>query len=396
MFPSKLGDDGLPDGWEIGRLDDWATSSPNTVKPDEIPADTNYIGLEHMPRRSIALGEWETAAKVTSNKSRFSEGQVLFGKLRSYFHKVGIAPISGICSTDIVVVDGLSRQLVPFVATLMSTDEFVAYTDQSSTGTKMPRTSWKTMRDYRVPRAPKEVVGAFGFLVQPIHEKIMHSLIENRTLAEMRDLLLPKLMSGEIRLKDAEGLEPIEKAPPASTFATDLLGEPSLTPEQEEERNAVIVAATVRALQEGDLLVGNVRVMKGTYLLKRKLELSVAEFERQAAGPYDRALNHETRSYARDRSWIRETSRKNANGERILGNRPASKCSEIDPLIDHYGLREAVDWLSEHFKGASRDWMECVATVDVALQELTRKRLDTTIENIKFDIASDPEWKPKL
>ena len=202
LFPAKLANDGLPEGWKNGRLDDWATSSPKTVKPDEVDPETNYIGLEHMPRRSIALGDWETAEKVTSNKACFTKGQVLFGKLRPYFHKVGIAPVDGICSTDIVVVDGLSKALVPFVATLMSSDEFVAYTNQSSTGTKMPRTSWKLMRDYRIARAPSTTVEAFGDVVQPMHDKITHSLGENRTLAEMRDLLLLKLMSGEIRLSE--------------------------------------------------------------------------------------------------------------------------------------------------------------------------------------------------
>ena len=39
-----------------------------------------------------------------------------------------------------------------------------------------------------------------------MHDKITHSLGENQTLAGMRDLLLPKLMSGEIRLKDAEAV----------------------------------------------------------------------------------------------------------------------------------------------------------------------------------------------
>ncbi|MDO6729583.1 restriction endonuclease subunit S [Marinovum sp. 2_MG-2023] len=204
LFPAGLGADGLPEGWGMGRLDDWAVSSSNTVKPEEVEQETSYIGLEHMPRRSIALGQFATAAKVTSNKARFHTGQVLFGKLRPYFHKVGIAPCDGICSTDIVVADGKKKEFRPFVATLMSTNEFVAYTNQSSTGTKMPRTSWKLMRAYAVPKAPLELVQVFGDLAQPMHDKILHSVSENQTLAALRDLLLPNLMSGEVQLKDAE------------------------------------------------------------------------------------------------------------------------------------------------------------------------------------------------
>ena len=44
-----------------------------------------------MPRRSISLSEWGTAEQVTSSKHRFREGEILFGKIRPYFRKVGIA-----------------------------------------------------------------------------------------------------------------------------------------------------------------------------------------------------------------------------------------------------------------------------------------------------------------
>ena len=200
LFPTTFDENGLPEGWSTGRLSDLANAATNTVKPAEVSQETHYIGLEHMPRRSIALGVWETAEKVTSNKSAFEKGQILFGKLRPYFHKVGIAAVDGICSTDIVVVDALRPQLRPFVATLMSTDEFVSYTNQTSSGTRMPRTSWKLMRDYEVARAPTALLTTFGEIVGPLHAKIHQSIHENLTLAKLRDLLLPKLMSGEVSL----------------------------------------------------------------------------------------------------------------------------------------------------------------------------------------------------
>jgi len=53
-----------------------------------------------------------------------------------------------------------------------------------------------------VPSA--QAVGLFDDIIIPMAEKHAQSVLENRTLAAMRDLLLPKLMSGEIRLRDAE------------------------------------------------------------------------------------------------------------------------------------------------------------------------------------------------
>ncbi len=168
LFPDELTDSELgeiPDGWEEGELGRVATFPVRTVKPQEIPIETAYIGLEHMPRKSVALYEWETAKKVTSNKLSFHKGEFLFGKLRPYFHKVGIAPTDGICSTDIVVVAPKTISWSSFVILCISTEEFVAYTDQTSNGTRMPRTNWKTMEHYEICLPPEPVAGAFQELV---------------------------------------------------------------------------------------------------------------------------------------------------------------------------------------------------------------------------------------
>ena len=204
LFPADLDDEGLPLGWREGVLADLAMAKNEKADPTAIDSATPYIGLEHMPRHSIALDQWEPAAKVTSSKSRFSAGDILFGKLRPYFHKVGVAPVSGVCSTDIVVVRGRESHDQGFVAACLSSDDFVAYTDRTSTGTKMPRTSWKIMAQYPVVLADARVRQTFNELCSPPIERISANIAENRTLAALRDLLLPKLMSGDIRVQDAE------------------------------------------------------------------------------------------------------------------------------------------------------------------------------------------------
>ncbi|MBY5735604.1 hypothetical protein HFO26_36270 [Rhizobium leguminosarum] len=204
LFPAALGDDGLPEGWDAGVLGDLAFSAGTTVGPASISGDTPYVGLEHMPRKSIALNEWETASTVTSTKSKFEVGQILFGKLRPYFHKVGIAPIDGVCSTDIIVLDSKASKDRPLLTAIASSDEFVKFTDQGSTGTKMPRTSWGNMKSYPLTVAPEAVRHEYGTFTEPMLAKIIAGIHENRTLVLTRDLLLPKLMSGDIRLEGVE------------------------------------------------------------------------------------------------------------------------------------------------------------------------------------------------
>lgn len=210
LFPDRFGDDGLPEGWNFGKLGDVAITPRNGVKPEQIDPDTPYIGLEHMPRRSIALFDWGTAADISSQKSLMSKGDFLFGKLRPYFHKVGIVPIDGFCSTDIVVVRPKSPDWGSFVLAVISSDEFVEHTNSGSSGTRMPRTSWGEMARYEVVLPNPEIVARFEEITKPWRDRIVEIARENRTLAALRDTLLPKLMSGELRVSEAR--EQVEDA----------------------------------------------------------------------------------------------------------------------------------------------------------------------------------------
>lgn len=207
LFPDAFDDEDKPlewEFWEFGFLADVADSPRRGINPSDIPDETPYIGLEHMPRRSIALTEWENSGNIISNKSVFKKGEFLFGKLRPYFHKVGVAPIDGICSTDIIVVQPRKPIWSAFVILSISTDEFVDYTDKISTGTKMPRTKWSDMGRHMICLPSVSVAHCFQILIQPLVNKIIGDIYENKTLAQLRDLLISKPMSGEIRLRDAE------------------------------------------------------------------------------------------------------------------------------------------------------------------------------------------------
>ena len=204
LFPesfeaSELGE--VPAGWDVKTLGDVATERRHRETPEAMAPDTPYIGLDHMPRHSIALSEWGTAEGLASNKSRFVQGDILFGKLRPYFHKVGVAPLDGVCSTDIVVLSPRFPDWSGFVLGHVSSEEFVNHTDAVSTGTKMPRTKWKDMARYAVATPDWSVVSAFNERVQVCVRRIISAILQSRALAEQRDALLLRLVSGEVRLK---------------------------------------------------------------------------------------------------------------------------------------------------------------------------------------------------
>ena len=209
LFPARLVDSELgeiPEGWEVGKLGDVAEHPRRGVRPEQIKAETPYIALEHMPKQCIALSDWGTGDGLESNKFEFKRGEILFGKLRPYFHKVGVAPVDGVCSTDIVVVVPQSDSWFSFTLGHVSSTEFVDCTDAGSTGTRMPRTNWTDMAHYELVLPPESVAEAYTQRVQPAVDLIIAGTHESRTLAALRDTLLPKLISGELRVENGAHL----------------------------------------------------------------------------------------------------------------------------------------------------------------------------------------------
>ncbi len=213
LFPdsfenSALGD--IPKGWRIGQFSDVAENSRRGISPGDIPELTPYIALEHMPRKCIALSEWGIADGVESGKFAFNANDILFGKLRPYFHKVGVAPIDGVCSTDILVLSPRAPEWFGFVLSHASSDAFVEHANAGSTGTKMPRTNWTDMARYPVILPPETLAKAYTAKTTPAISRIIASIHQNHSLAALRDTLLPKLISGELRVKDAERIAEVE------------------------------------------------------------------------------------------------------------------------------------------------------------------------------------------
>jgi len=190
---------GLPQGWEPKTLGDICAEIRESVLPGELEPDTPYIGLEHMPRRSISLMEWGQAEAVTSTKHRFKTGDILFGKIRPYFHKVGIAFTDGVASSDAIVIRPNTAALRSCVLMTVSSDHFVAVASKTAReGSKMPRADWKLMTQFEIAMPPGGLLETFSDSVTAITDQLRTLCFQNQKLRAARDLLLPRLMSGEI------------------------------------------------------------------------------------------------------------------------------------------------------------------------------------------------------
>ncbi len=97
------------------------------------------------------------------------------------------------------IVEGdLLEEWFGFVLGHVSSVEPMSHTNAASTGTKMPRASWNDIARFEVALPPESLADEFTDLIRPIIDRIIANIHESPTLAELRDALLPKLLSGQL------------------------------------------------------------------------------------------------------------------------------------------------------------------------------------------------------
>lgn len=178
---------------EKTTLADISSQVTTKIAYDEAAIDS-YVSTESLlPNkggRQLA-SSLPTTGKVTS----FKPGDTLVSNIRPYFKKVWYADRNGTCSNDVVVFRAKEPSLAPYLYSILRSDSFFEHVMAGAKGTKMPRGDKKQMMQYRVSKCCDENNLR---LLSSMLGQISSNNRESGRIAELRDALLPKLMSGEI------------------------------------------------------------------------------------------------------------------------------------------------------------------------------------------------------
>lgn len=88
-----------------------------------------------------------------------------------------------------------------FIYHLMKTEDYRWFIHGSASGTSIRHTSPSTICAFQFQRPPLDKINEFEKYATDLHQKVSMNQIQIRTLTQLRDTLLPKLMSGEVRVK---------------------------------------------------------------------------------------------------------------------------------------------------------------------------------------------------
>jgi type I restriction enzyme, S subunit len=204
LFPDRFEDSQLgeiPVGWEVGRLGDILKLRVERCEASHETASKPYVPIDCISARSLFLAESKPGVEAQSSLTRFYKSDLLFGAMRPYFHKVCIAPFDGTTRTTAFVLFPKRPQDLGFATLLLHHPDTIEYATLHSTGSTIPYAVWmNSLEDMPAVIPPPQVREAFDDSVRRMLDRIPARYFENRTLAALRDALLPKLISGDLRV----------------------------------------------------------------------------------------------------------------------------------------------------------------------------------------------------
>ena len=224
LFPSEVVA-GLPAGWRKGRLEELQADEPNAITAGPfgsnlVRADYVESGVPVIRGQNLAglAGEWfreDEFVYVTEEKVERDlrsciarRGDVVFTQ-RGTLGQAGIIPFNSRHSRYVVSQSQMKMTChrdVPaeYVFLLFKQPETVAYIHQNAVAVGVPHINLSFLRSFPALIVQPPILAAFADVVRPLQRRMFGATEESRTLAELRDLLLPKLLSGELRIRDAE------------------------------------------------------------------------------------------------------------------------------------------------------------------------------------------------
>ena len=214
LFPDRLVDSELgeiPEGWEVGRYSDVVEQ----LRDPENPLSSPDVLFEHFSIPAFDEGQNpkpEYGQSIKSLKSRVPAGTTLLSKLNPEIERVWLVDVRpgerAVCSTEFLVLRARPPFTRSFVYCFARSILFRQQIEGLVTGTSKShqRAQVDSILDLAVVMPSSSIVAAFDRSADSLLARTLKCRRESRALAALRDTLLPKLISGELRVPDAERL----------------------------------------------------------------------------------------------------------------------------------------------------------------------------------------------
>ena len=170
-----------------------------------------YVGLENIESGGGRIS-FQSAREIKSTKNVFHAGDLLYGKLRPYLDKHGVAEFDGVCSTDILVFSANEKSSSGFVNYFLSLPSFIEYAVSNSRGINLPRVTATVVLSAKILLPPlaeqEEIARVVGGLLA--RETQATALVESALaeIATLKKAILGLAFRGKLGTNDATEAAP--------------------------------------------------------------------------------------------------------------------------------------------------------------------------------------------
>ncbi|MHB1756768.1 MAG: restriction endonuclease subunit S [Leptospirillum sp.] len=207
LFPDSFEDSELgeiPRGWRGGTLGDLIGQRIERISPNPETCNFPYVPIECITSKSIFLSQLLPGSEANSSLTKFYKGDIIFGAMRPYFHKVCLAAFDGITRTTAFILFPKEKEDQSFSLYSLFQEETIEFATNHSEGSTIPYAKWTgSLKSKEIVVPPKTLRSMFQKTVSSFIEKGMSQIKETISLSQIKEVLLPKLLSGEIRVHNS-------------------------------------------------------------------------------------------------------------------------------------------------------------------------------------------------
>ena len=197
-------------GWEVGSIGDIVKIQAGYAFKSNDLLDKGSIGVVKIKNISnnivdIKNTQYVSRGTVFNLDKRFliKPGAILIAMTGANVGKIGIVPKTNKelwLNQRVGMVKEKINKGINFIYLLLSSNKYQRILKDRAFGTAQPNISCSDIESIELILPPKEIIAKFGNLFEPFIKRIISNLYENEKLSEVRDTLLPKLISGRLRL----------------------------------------------------------------------------------------------------------------------------------------------------------------------------------------------------
>ena len=206
LFPDSLDEEDKPVGWPFATLTALAHMNPESWSKRNYPKEIEYVDLANTKWGRIEATQrfcWHEAPSRAKRVLR--PGDTIIGMVRpgnGSFAFIGGSGLTG--STGFVILRPHEHRYRTLVYLSATAPENIRRLANLADGAAYPAVRPDIVGATEIAVPADAVTTGFSALVSPILDRMVSNQREEHTLAQTRDLLLPRLMSGKIRLREAE------------------------------------------------------------------------------------------------------------------------------------------------------------------------------------------------